>query len=419
MKKLTFISSLLILLPCLSIPVTASHKIEKSSNYKGYINPTKKRFPILAWYSIRPDSAITKVRYQEMSEAGFNISFSHFTERAEVAKALEASKGTGVMQMITCKDLESKTAEVINQFKKEKMVAGWFLRDEPTCSSFKELRAFKDRVLANDNKHLVYLNLNPNYASLSFLGTKNYIDYLRRFVDEVNLGIISFDYYPIISEYRKNPYIRSTFYKNLEDVLAVSQESDQPMWAFALSTAHGPYPVATREMLRLEVFSDLAYGAQCIQYFTYWNPQGTIWDFNTAPISMDGHRTHVYYLIQDLNHEIQNLAPVFLGAKVVSIAHTGKDIPIGTHRLRSLPPPFSNLETNNGTFLVSHLQNGMNHYLMILNNNLNDSEKLSLKKNKKVKHILSSGKIDKKNKNQINATLTPGDYLLFKWKELN
>ena len=385
---------------------------------KAYINPAGNRFPILAWYSIRPDSAITHERYLEMADCGFNVSFSHFGTRAEVAKALEACKGTGVMQMITCSDMESKTAEIVNQFKDQEMVGGWFLRDEPTCAGFPSLKAYKERVLQVDTKHCIYLNLNPNYAPLDALGVKTYREYVQRFVNEVNIGLISFDYYPIVEDHGKT-YVRGSFYQNLEDAMAVSKTSNQPMWAFALSTAHDPYPVATREMLRLEVFSDLAYGAQCIQYFTYWNPRGTIWNFNTAPISMDGARTHVWYLVRDLNREIQTLAPIFLGANVISVTHTGKTIPEGTTKTEALPAPFKNLNPEAGEFIVSHLQNSDKHYLMIVNRDLHNPQTVQMEKTGKVKRIFAGNctLTLKKNPDKINETLAPGDYLLFEWQK--
>ena len=53
-------------------------------------------------------------------------------------------------------------------------------------------------------------------------------------------------------------------------VLAMARASG--LECYALSVAYGDHPVATSGQLRLQVYSDLAYGAQAIQYFTYWTP---------------------------------------------------------------------------------------------------------------------------------------------------
>ena len=44
-----------------------------------YSNPTGDEFPILAWFSILPDEEQTPERYRELAEAGFNITFPHFS----------------------------------------------------------------------------------------------------------------------------------------------------------------------------------------------------------------------------------------------------------------------------------------------------------------------------------------------------
>src|SRR5437868_3488260 len=81
---------------------------------------------------------------------------------------------------------------------------------------------------------------------------------------------------------------------------------------FALTVAHGPYPIPTIEQLRVQVFSDLAYGAQGIQYFTYWTSKSDTWNFHEAPIDVSGKRTAVYDRVKQMNAEIRALSPVFL-----------------------------------------------------------------------------------------------------------
>ena len=86
------------------------------------------------------------------------------------------------------------------------------------------------------------------------------------------------------------------------------------------------YKIPTLPELRLQVFSDLAYGAQAIQYFTYRGLQ------HDEP-------TEVYNLVKTVNQEVQQLAGIFLGAQVISVSHTGSEIPEGTTALGSLPTP--------------------------------------------------------------------------------
>lgn len=379
-----------------------------------YKNPTGGEFPILAWYSILPESNLTPQRYAEMRNAGFNISFSHFNSAAQAAAGLKACKGTGVKLMVMCPEMEKNTAEVVNRFKNDEMVAGWFLRDEPTTHGFKELREFRNRVYEADSTHTIYLNLLPSLVSAEALGTKNYEEYVQRFVDEVSLPQISYDFYPIVEEGGKT-YLRPSFYENLEIVRAVALRNGMPFWAFVLSTAHDPYPTPTSVHMRLEAFSALAYGAQCIQYFTYWTPGRTVWNFHNAPISMDGRRTHVYYLVKNLNNEIQNLSGVFLGAKAVNVWHTGKELPQGTKRPENLPAPFSKIEADGQGVLVSHLENGEKHFVMIVNRDIDNAQNVEMEKTGKVRKILPDGTQRKiRAKEERRLTLEPGGYVIYR-----
>ena len=378
-----------------------------------YKNPTGKEFPILAWYSILGEGNLTPERYKELRSAGFNISFSHFSKADEVEKGLKACRKTGVKLMITCSGLENETEATVNRFKKDKMVAGWFLRDEPVVAGFPDLRKFRDRVYQADQTHITYLNLLPSIVSPQDLGTKTYEEYVQRFVDEVDLPQISYDCYPVIQE-GENVVLRPQFYNNLEDVRRVSLRTDRPFWAFCLSTAHDPYPIPTDTHLRIEAFSALAYGAQCIQHFTYWEPGAEIWNFHNAPIDKNGKRTHVYYLVKNLNREIQNLAWVFLGAKAVSVGHTGENIPEGTERLAAFPAKVQKVEADGQGVLVSHLVNGKKHFLMVLNRDIDHSQNVAIQLEKGVKRVLPSGETKKlKDSGTQTVNLTAGNYVLY------
>lgn len=379
-----------------------------------YVNPVGKRFPIMAWFSILPDSEQTKARYQELADAGFNLSFPHFGSLRSLQLGLHACKGTGVKLMGTCHEEYARPEETARRMLKERDFAGWFLRDEPVCSGFKELKKLSDRLASVDSVHMQYLNLLPNYVEVKHLGADSYIDYVRRFAREVNIGLLSYDNYPVVSEGDKIS-LRSLFYSNLEDVRKVSLETGQPFWAFALATAHGAYPVPTKEQLKLQIFSNLAYGAQGLQYFTYWTPLGTIWDFHNAPIDSSGHRTNVYYLIKEVNSEVRALTRVFLGCRVNEVCFTGGTIPEGTRRLTAMPAPLRRLASGGGEgLLVSRLSNAGREYVLILNRDVNHAQKVEIEMAGRVTRLIPvNGRLKKQKLSGIlTETLPSGSYIL-------
>jgi hypothetical protein len=379
-----------------------------------YRNPTGKEFPILAWYSVLGDD-VTPERYRELRNAGFNISFSHFKTAAEVEKALKACRGTGVKLMVTCGELEKNTEATVKRFKGDRSVAGWFLRDEPRTDGYPALREFRDRIYSADKSHIGYLNLLPCFVSADDLKAKSYEDYVQRFVDEVGLPLISYDLYPVVENNYKAE-LRPEFFENLETVRKVSLRSGCPFWAFCLSTAHNPYPIPTDTHLRVEAFCALAYGAQCIQYFTYTNPDTTVWNFHNAPIDASGKRTGVYYRIKNLNRIIQNLAPVFLGATVTDVSHIGKVLPKGTKPLGTLPMNFLSLRCDGESALVSQISNGKHRYVMIVNTSLDKPQGVSFHLENPAARITTEGKEEQVMFGHHYTMMYPGSYVLYRMK---
>ena len=89
-----------------------------------------------------------------------------------------------------------------------------------------------------------------------------------------------------------------------------------PLWAFMLTVKHGPYPAPTIEHLRLQAYSNLAYGAQTIQLFTYWSPSVEAPDYKEAPINGDGSKSAIYDIVKTYLTEMQKLAYIFKGAEI-------------------------------------------------------------------------------------------------------
>lgn len=122
-------------------------------------------------------------------------------------------------------------------------------------------------------------------------------------------------------------------------------------------------------------------------------------------------------MVSDLNHQIQALAPVFLGCKVLKVRHTGDRIPAGTKRLSAgdLPRKISRVESNGIGVLVSHLTNHGRNYMLIVNRDFQNKQRINLTMTADVVRLNSEGKRSTKSRTNIN--LEPGGYALFTWTE--
>ena len=365
--------------------------------------------PILAWHGI-PANETSIARYEEFRQSGITYNFTSFKDIKSMEKALEIAKQTGVKMLVSCPELKTDTKKTVKKFMDHPAVAGYFLRDEPTLKDFDELGEWAKQIRAIDDRHFCYINLFPNYADEEQLGTKEYKDYVHQFIQKVPIKILSFDNYPI-----KTTTLERKWYQNLEIFSEEARQANKPFWAFALTVNFATHHVPTVAELRLQVYSDLAYGAQGIQYFTYSTPPGQELDFNNAPLGLDGKRTEVYDRISLINKEIKNLSWVFLGAKVVSVAHTGETIPLGTKRLVKLPETVKVLETTGTGALVSELKNGKDSFLVVVNRDFINPMKLTLYVDPAVKRVLKDGSAVSANDYKSTMEIDAGDAVIYTW----
>ncbi|GAA4315249.1 hypothetical protein GCM10023143_26500 [Compostibacter hankyongensis] len=364
--------------------------------------------PILAWYGI-PAGQTSLARYEELKASGITYQFTNFPDAEAMAKALDIARKAGIKMIVACPELKTDTRNTVRRFMHHPAVAGYFLRDEPGKKDFPDLAEWAKKIQSVDKAHFCYLNLLPTYGA-GALGTSTYREYVHTFIKTVPLQLLSFDHYPVVGD-----SLRWDWYDNLEVFSDEARKAGKPFWAFALTVSHGPYPIPTVAELKLQVFSDLAYGAQGIQYFTYWTPTGTQWDFHHGPITPEGKRSEIYDRIRTMNKEIKSLSGVFLGAKVVSVSHTGDSIPYGTKRLTTLPAPIKTLETKGKGAVVSVLKNGQNTFLVVVNRDFRQPMELTIHCDGGVKKVLKDGSLVPANAYLPTLEVDPGDMAVYQW----
>jgi hypothetical protein len=371
--------------------------------------------PTFGWEGV-PQSFAKADRFREMKEAGIGISFTSFSNLDTAIAGLDEAQKGGAQILVSCPEIRSQPEAAAKRLMGHPALFGYFIGDEPGAGAFPELGALVKRIAVVDAKHPSYVNLYPNYAPLWALGTKSYPEHLEQYLKQVPTPFLSFDFYPIQTS-KHGLVIRPDWYQNLEDVAAATSKAKRPFWAFALSTEHFAYPPATVPQLRLQVFSDLAYGAQGIEYFTYWQPGDKI--FRQAPIDQKGNRTPAYDHVKQVNAEVQGLAGVFLGSHVLAVGHTGEKIPAGTRRYEP-QPPVKSVTTGSGGAVVSLLESadGARRFLVIVNRDVTAAMPLSvsLDGNTKFSQVAKDGTLHLLAGDTFEAKLDPGDVAVLTWK---
>lgn len=383
--------------------------------------------PVMSWGGIA-QKEVSVQSYLKLKSVGVNIDIAFFTDVDAIASALDAARQAGIKLMISCPELKTDPEKVAARFKNHPALEGYYLADEPDRSKFDELAGLAKRLLSADKGHYSFVNLFPDINSnQKKFGTKDYKEYVDTFDKLFPAPYLSFDFYPVT-----DGKIHLRWFENLEFFAAKYKAEGRPFWAFALTTSYLAYSedsgqpsmndfyqlyksynpeklfvhdIPTLPELRLQVYSNLAYGAQGIEY---WSFRGF-----GSPLDAAGKRTVVFDRLQKVSNEIQNLSGVFLGAKVVSVSHTGTDIPRGTKRTAKLPSSVKLLETVGEGALVSLLENGANTFLVIVNRDFRQEMKLILEVDDSVKKVQKDGSLVAASEYTSATMIEPGDAAIY------
>ena len=383
--------------------------------------------PVMSWGGISA-TEVSVESYKKLKEVGVNIDIAFFPSTDAIAKGLDAAGKAGIKLMISCPELNTNPEKVAKQFMAHPALEGYYLADEPDKSKFQELANLAKTLKSIDNKHYSFVNLYPDINSnKSKFGTPTYKEYVDTFDQLFPAPFLSFDFYPVV-----DGGVHPRWYENMEFFTNKYQKDGRPFWAFALSTSYLAYSgdapqsslndfyqlytsykpektfvhdVPTLAEFSLQVFVDMAYGAQGIEY---WSFRGF-----GSPLDSEGKRTIVFDRLQKISNDIQNLSGVFLGAKVVSVAQTGLDIPNGTKRLSKLPASINLLETVGDGAVVSVLENGENSFLVIVNRDFKKSMKLIINTDNTVKRVLKNGNLIPASEYAASTEIEPGDVAIY------
>jgi hypothetical protein len=366
--------------------------------------------------------------YKKLKDVGVNIDIAFFSNADSIAKALDIAEKAGIKLMISCPELKNDPENTAKRFKNHPALEGYYLGDEPGRPLFEELGELNKRLKSADDIHYSFVNLYPDINSnRSKFGTKDYKEYVDVFDSIFPAPYLSFDFYPVV-----DGGIHPRWYENMEFYMKKYRDDGRPFWAFALTTSYLAYSddtpqpslndfyqlyktyqpektfvhdIPTLAELRLQIFVNLAYGAQGIEY---WSFRGY-----GSPLDTEGKRTVVYDRLQKISNEIQNYSGVFLGAKVVSVEQTGLNIPSATTRLKQLPASIKLLETVGVGAVVSVLENNENSFMVIVNRDFKNTMKLVIYTDETVKKVMKDGSLIPATEFAAVTEVEPGDAAIY------
>ena len=372
-----------------------------------------KEFIFLSWYElidIDNDNMLDQFknpsaewRMRKLAEAGFNVYFDYRLNSLEEAEALLAlGDKTGMKIVVECPELHdaTQTAKTVEALSAHPSLFAYNVWDEPELFEYPEMIRRIKEIYKYDQTRLCYVNLFPNYGWDDWV-EERYLETLRHYLRTVPVSFLSFDYYPIIMR-DGNRMLREAWYHNLEDIRTAANEAQVPIWSFALAKRHNTHPTPTLADLRLQHFSNLVYGAVAFQYFT---TRTIVWGNDIVE--------DVYPCVKQVNGELKQMEPIFLGADIKDIWHTGDAIPRGTKALTSYPEGISKIRTEGEGCVVSYFTNNERQYIAFVNRSCTTETTLEIDFATEAVHIAKDGT---ESPVAPSYTIEPGDIKIFSWE---
>ena len=358
--------------------------------------------PLIAWGGIPAEKADTL--YVLAKECGFDMHLGLYRAQESALRTMDAAARAGIGIIIDFPQIRDSTEKAVQLIRNHPALVAYHVKDEPDTSHFTWLADVRERIMALDSEHPCYINLYPNWA----WGVEEYADKIEMYASMIDVPFYSFDHYPV-TEVDGEIHIRPEWYRNLEEFSAMSRRHGKPFWAFALAASHhlGPpsppafYPEPTLGQIRLQVFSDLLYGAQAIQYFTF---AGLV-DSKTCA------KKPAFEIIRQVNAEVKAYSPVFLNCNVLDVWHIGDSIPSHTKPLDIMPHRKVEHLKMNGNGVVSLIKKDRNTYLAIQNSDCQNSAVLDIMFSSRVRRQTLDGEVWH---DGSPVELSPGNVVIFK-----
>lgn len=326
---------------------------------------------------------ITKEKYEEYSEAGFNIFSINGNDGLEQNESFEGSVaqrmfrtaqeagidkvilldkyftnylmysdiyGTANSLFATEEELDAAVAARVAQYKDEPNFYGLMLFDEPTWKNMKNYGiVYRSLIKALPNAFF-HCNLHPGTAAsvdicdIESFKTEHgryptdreaYQEYFRAFFEATGAKRVSVDAYPFLaSSFKQNYYSGLQVMREICDEYGAELAfTVQSLSFYRKGTLENR--VVTKSDMWLQMNSVLGFGADTVAYYTYmpfcWEEGSMRYIEDGSFLRRDGTRTNVYYYGKDVMSCVKKFSDVLMNYKFTgSKMYTAELIKNGT-----------------------------------------------------------------------------------------
>ena len=203
--------------------------------------------------------------------------------------------------------------------------------DEPSALDFLYYGKVIDYVNRAFSNQFAYLNLYPNYASVSGnnaqetvnqLGTATYEEHIRRYCECVPSDYLCYDFYLYSINVAKH-------YENLRVVADACRNTGRSMWIVLQVNSHRPEEWMSENNLRFQAYTSMAFGAENIIWACY-----TAGWWHNQVLDDQGNQTEQYGKLKRVNAQIRTIADEYMKYRRVSTHFVGYQGHPDMHRVQ-------------------------------------------------------------------------------------
>lgn len=202
-----------------------------------------------------------------------------------------------------------KYEEAAAKFADHPAIWGIDVGDEPSALDFPYYGRVIDTVNRAFPHQFAYLNLYPNYASVSKnnaaetvnqLGTATYAEHIERYIENVPTDYICYDYYMYSASV-------AGAYENLRIVADACLRTGRSMWIVLQVNSNKPEQWISENELRVQAYSAMAFGAESIIWACY-----TAGWWHNQVLDEHGEKTEQYEKLCRINAELKAIGEPYM-----------------------------------------------------------------------------------------------------------
>lgn len=245
----------------------------------------------------------------------------------------------------------SKYEEGASKFEDHPAVWGVDIGDEPSALDFPYYGKVFEKVDALFPNQFPYLNLYPNYASVSQnnaketvnqLGTPTYAEHIASYCQNVPADYICYDFYLYSINVQRA-------YENLRVVADACTGTQRSMWIVLQVNSNKEEEWISENELRFQAYTAMAFGAENI----IWACYTAGWWYNQV-LDEKGEKTQQYEKLKKVNGEIHRLSDPYMKYRRTTTSFVGFE---GTEWLDGVKQA-SITELDNGVFSGVKFEDG-------------------------------------------------------------